>query len=295
MPDPPRPPKSTNVRFATMRGVLSGLSRVSPGTAASIAMVLFRRPPRHRRSDLSPSAFDSGQRVDLVLDGRRLAVWRWGAGPTVLLVHGWGSRGVRLSDFVGPLTRAGFSVLAFDAPGHGASAGRLSSLPQFIAAIRTIGERLGPLRAVVAHSMGGAATTLAVARGLDVERAVFLAPAADPAGYSERFASVFGLTDEVISRMKRGLERRFGTPWKDFDVLAAAATLSAPLLVVHDSDDRDVPLTDGASIAAAWPGARLVTTNGLGHRRIVHDPAVVERAVAFLTEAQAATRLSGRA
>jgi pimeloyl-ACP methyl ester carboxylesterase len=295
MPDSPGYPKSTNVRFAAMRGALSGLSRVSPRTAASIAMVLFRRPPRHRPWDLSPSAFDSGQRVDLVLDGRRLAVWRWGAGPTVLLVHGWGSRGARLSDFVGPLTRAGFSVLAFDAPGHGASAGRLSSLPQFIAAIRTIGERLGPLRAVVAHSMGGAATTLAVARGLDVERAVFLAPAADPAGYSERFASVFGLTDEVISRMKRGLERRFGTPWKDFDVLAAAATLSAPLLVIHDSEDRDVPLADGASIAAAWPGARLVTTNGLGHRRIVHDPAVVLRAVAFLTEAQAATRLSGRA
>jgi pimeloyl-ACP methyl ester carboxylesterase len=237
----------------------------------------------------------SGQRVDLVLDGRRLAVWRWGAGPTVLLVHGWGSRGARLGDFVAPLTHAGFSVLAFDAPGHGASAGRLSSLPQFIAAIRTIGEHLGPLHAVVAHSMGGAATALAMAGSLDLERVVFLAPAADPAGYSERFASVFGLTDEVVSRMKRGLERRFGIAWKDFDVLAAAATLTSPLLVIHDSDDRDVPLSDGASIAAAWPGARLVETNGLGHRRIVHDPTVVLRAVAFLTQADAATRLSGRA
>jgi pimeloyl-ACP methyl ester carboxylesterase len=295
MPDSPGYPKSTNVRFAVMRGIFSRLSRLSPGTAARLAMVLFRRPPRHRRSDFPSTALASGQRVDLVLDGRRLAVWRWGAGPTVLLVHGWGSRGARLGDFVAPLTHAGFSVLAFDAPGHGASAGRLSSLPQFIAAIRTIGEHLGSLHAVVAHSMGGAATTLAMARGLDLERVVFLAPAADPAGYSERFASVFGLTDEVVSRMKRGLERRFGIAWKDFDVLAAAATLTSPLLVIHDSDDRDVPLSDGASIIAAWPGARLVTTNGLGHRRIVHDPTVVLRAVAFLTQADAATRLSGRA
>jgi pimeloyl-ACP methyl ester carboxylesterase len=295
MPDSPGHPKSTSVRFAAMRTVLSGFSRLSPTAAARLAMVLFRRPPRHRRSDFPSTALASGQRVDLLLDGRRLAVWRWGAGPTVLLVHGWGSRGARLSDFVSPLTRAGFSVLAFDAPGHGASAGRLSSLPQFIAAIKTIGERLGPLYAVVAHSMGGAATTLAMARGLGVERAVFVAPAADPAGYSERFASVFGLTDEVVSRMKRGLERRFGIAWKDFDVLAAAATLTSPLLVIHDSDDRDVPLSDGASIVAAWLGARLVTTNGLGHRRIVHDPTVVLRAVAFLTQADAATRLSGRA
>ena len=295
MPESPYPPKSTSVRFVVIRNVLSGLSRVSPAAAAGVATVLFRRPPSHRRSDIAPSAFDSGQRVDLTVDGQRLAVWRWGGGPVVLLVHGWGSRGARLHSFVAPLTEAGFSVLAFDAPGHGASAGRLSSLPQFIAAIRAIGERFGPLHSVVAHSMGGAATTLAMARGLDVQRAVFLAPAADPAGYSEQFASVLGLTPDVVSRMKKGLEHRFGFAWNEFDVLAAAATLSSPLLVIHDSDDRDVPLADGASIAAAWPGARLVTTNELGHRRIVHDPAVVERAVAFLTEAQAATRLTGRA
>jgi pimeloyl-ACP methyl ester carboxylesterase len=296
MPEANYPPNSTSVRFAAIRGLLSGLSRVSPGTAASVATVLFRKPPGgRRRSDLPSSLFASGQRVDLKLDGRRLAVWRWGNGPTALLAHGWGSRGARLGDFVAPLTRAGFSVVAFDAPGHGASAGRLSSLPQFIAAIRAIGDRLGPLHAVVAHSMGGAATTLAIARGLDVKRAVFLAPAADPAGYSERFASVLGLSDDVVSRMKRGLERRFGLPWKEFDVLAAATTLAAPLLVIHDSEDRDVPLADGAAIAAAWPGARLVTTKGLGHRRIVHDSAVVERAVAFLTDSEAATRLSGRA
>ncbi|HEY6065498.1 MAG TPA: alpha/beta fold hydrolase [Thermoanaerobaculia bacterium] len=295
MPDSPYPPKSTSVRFAAVRGILAGLTRVSPATAASLATVLFRTPPGRRRSDLNSSLFDSGRRVDLTLDGRRLAVWRWGEGPPVLLAHGWGSRGARLGDFVEPVTRAGFSVLAFDAPGHGASGGRLSSLPQFIAAIRAIGERFGPLHAVVAHSMGGAATTLAMARGLAVKRAVFLAPSSDPASYSERFASVLGLSADVISRMKRGLERRFGFLWKDFDVLAAAKTLSAPLLVIHDREDFDVPWSDGESIVAAWPGARLVTTNGLGHRRIVHDPAVVERAVAFVAEAETATRLSGRA
>jgi pimeloyl-ACP methyl ester carboxylesterase len=278
-----------------LRKAFAILSPVAPGTAARLAMVLFRWPPRHRGSYPDFSVFDTATRLDFTLDGRRLAVWRRGNGPTALLAHGWGSRGARLGDFVEPLTSAGFSVVAFDAPGHGASAGRLSSLPQFIEAIREIGERLGPIDVVVAHSMGGAATTLAMARGLDVKRVVFLAPAADPAGYSERFASVLGLSDDVVSRMKRGLERRFGLLWKEFDVLAAATKQTAPLLVIHDSEDRDVPVADGAAIAAAWPGARLVSTAGLGHRRIVHDPAVVSRAVAFLTEARSATRLSGRA
>ena len=293
----PSAAKSTNVRFRfeVLRGVLSRLSRVAPGAAAGLATVVFRRPPRHRRSDIDGSVFGGAERIDLTVEGDRLAVWKCGSGPTALLVHGWGSRGARLGSFVAPLTAAGFSVVAFDAAGHGDSAGRLSSLPQFIAAIRDLGSRFEPVDAVVAHSMGGAATTLAMARGLPVRRAVFLAPAADPAGYSERFAEAVGLSPAVLARMKTGLERRFGIPWREFDVLAAAARCNAPLLVVHDRDDREVPPSDGEAIARAWPGARFVETSGLGHRRIVHDPSVVASAVAFLVEGIGKNRASGGA
>lgn len=275
-----------------LRLLFRGLSAVSPAAAAALAMVLFRRPPRHRDSAEERDALAKAERLFLSLDGKPLAAWRWGHGPAVLLVHGWGSRGSRLVSFVVPLTEAGYSVVAFDAPGHGASAGRLSSLPQFISAIEAVARELGSLEAIVAHSMGGAATTLAMARGLPVRRVVFLAPAADPAGYSERFAEVLGLTPDVLGRMKQSIEHRFGTPWDDFDVLRAARKMTAPLLVFHDRDDRDVAWTDGEAIAAAWPGAELVSTAGLGHRRIVHDPEVVARAVAFLARPKSATRAS---
>jgi pimeloyl-ACP methyl ester carboxylesterase len=289
------PEKSTNVRLAAFRAIFGGLSAIAPGIAARLAMALFRRPPRHRDSESERATLGRSERLDLLLDGKPLAVWRWGRGPAVLLVHGWGSRGSRLASFIAPLTGAGFSVVAFDAPGHGASAGRLSSLPQFISAILAVGRELGGVEAVVAHSMGGAATTLAMARGLTAGRLVFLAPAADPAGYSERFASVLGLSPDVLSRMKLGLERRFGMAWKDFDVLASARTMTTPLLVFHDREDRDVAWSDGAAITAAWPGSELVSTVGLGHRRIVEDPTVVTRAVAFLAESGSATRASSGA
>mgnify|MGYP003291741877 CR=1 FL=1 len=71
--------------------------------------------------------------------------------------------------------------------------------------------------------------------------------------------------------------------------------MRTPLLVIHDREDAEVPWQEGAIIAQAWPGATLSTTSGLGHRRIVHDPAVVERAVGFLTETETANRISGRA
>jgi pimeloyl-ACP methyl ester carboxylesterase len=290
----PATKKSTSVRLNVVRALFRGLTPIAPAAAAEFAVALFRRPPARKDSDGERSALAAADRIDVTLDGRRLAAWRWGDGPPVLLVHGWGSRGARLASFVGPLTKAGFSAVAFDAPGHGASAGRLSSLPQFIAAIEEVARRFGPVEAVVAHSMGGAAATLAMGRGLAIGRAVFLAPVADPAGYSERFAEMVGLAPALLVRMKEKIERRFGSRWEEFDVIAAARKMTVPLLVFHDRNDRDVAWGDGAAISAAWPGAEIVSTEGLGHRQIVQDPGVVARAVAFLAASPAATRAHRR-
>jgi pimeloyl-ACP methyl ester carboxylesterase len=84
--------------------------------------------------------------------------------------------------------------------------------------------------------------------------------------------------------MQERIVARFGMEWSEFDVVAAARRLTAPLLVFHDAQDLEVPISNGEAIAAAWPGATLVRTEGLGHKRIVHDEAVVARAVRFVGE-----------
>ena len=61
-----------------------------------------------------------------------------------------------------------------------------------------------------------------------------------------------------------------------------ARHMNIPLLVIHDEDDSFVPLQFGQSIAAAWPGAKLVTTEGLGHRRILRAAHVNDLAVGFI-------------
>lgn len=228
---------------------------------------------------------ESGRSETIPLGSGNVATWSWGEGPAVLLVHGWGSRGARLGSFVQPLVTAGYTAVAFDAPGHGDSTGRLSSLPQFVQAVLAVSRAHGPIAAVIAHSMGGAATALAAGRGLDFERAAFLAPSSNPGNYSRRFAEVLGIPAQIRERMEKRFERQFGFRWEEFDVPSRVASFSAPLLVIHDHEDREVSWNDGAVIARAWPGAQLVTTQGLGHTRIVHDPEVVGRVLAFLTGA----------
>ena len=55
-----------------------------------------------------------------------------------------------------------------------------------------------------------------------------------------------------------------------------------PTLIIHDRDDMSTSVTDGAAIAAAWRGARLHVTTGLGHHRLLRDPDVVTEVVDFV-------------
>jgi pimeloyl-ACP methyl ester carboxylesterase len=212
-------------------------------------------------------------------------IWRWGAGPVVLLAHGWGGVGGQLRAFVPPLVERGFSVVVFDAPGHGRSGGRRSSLVDFARALRAVAEAAGRVHAVIAHSLGGAATALALRDGLKARRTVLVAAPADPEDWTREFARRLAIPAPVMDRMRSRVEGRLGVRWSDLRVLPLARSLDTPLLLVHDRDDAEVPWADGAALASAWPGARLLTTAGLGHRRILREPAVVSAAVGFVAEA----------
>ena len=272
-----------NLQLQATRVAMRALERTAPRLGAALAERLFFTPPR---SSLTPAVRDllaSGRPFTVCVDDARVAAWLWGQGPTVALVHGWGGRGGRLAaPFVEPLVASGFSVVTFDAPGHGASDGKLSSMPQVARALAAVADEVGSLFGIVAHSMGGSATTLAMTQGLQIERAVFIAPAADPARFAVDFAKLLAVGPTAMTEMRRRSETRLRFRWADLNVPLMAATLDAPLLVVHDRDDSTVPWEEGAAIAAAWPGAELVTTTGLGHRDIVRDPATVARAVDFL-------------
>ena len=278
---------STTLRLT--RAAFGAVQRAAPDLAARWAERIFCSPPRRPISERMAAWLRDGQRFDVIVGSsrrprpRRVTAWAWGErGPAVLLVHGWGSRGARFVDLGGALLAAGHRVITFDAPGHGASHGRLSSGPEFARAAIAVAAAVGPVSAVVGHSLGGFASALAMDRGLSARRAVFISPSANVNSYSAQFAALLGVTPPVMSTMRERLARRLDFSWSSMDVPAFAPNMRAPLLIIHDRDDREVRWSDGAAIASAWPGAELVTTMGLGHHRIVSDAEVIANVVSFL-------------
>lgn len=265
-----------------LRMVFRMIQTVTPRQAAVLAERLFFTVPKARLTGAMRAQLERARPFTVSVEGQRIAGWTWGHGPVVYLVHGWGSRGGRLTAYVGPLVAAGFQVVTYDGLGHGASNGRMSSMPQLARTLRAVVAAMGPARGVIAHSLGASATTLAMDWGLDVPRAVFVAPAADPVGFTLRWASMIGMRPEVLAQMKASSERRLRFAWDDLDVRAMARRRATSLLIVHDAGDPVVPWSDGAAIAEAWPDSRLVTTQHLGHSEVVRAPAVVAQAVEFL-------------
>ena len=245
---------------------------------------LFLTPPRHRRTRREQKILSRGVFRTVDSGGCRLATWRWGEGPPVLLVHGWGGHAGRLSRFVSPLVEAGFSVIAFDAPGHGASLASLCSVQDFIRAVSAVAEDSGPLAGFIGHSLGAAAGILALRSGVRAGAAVLLAPPANPEELAGKFANICRMSGPVRDSMKIRLTARHGVAWKNLRLYEPAPQAPAPLLIFHDHRDLRVPARNARVLEAAWPGASLVMTRGLGHHKILRSPEVVRGAVSFLQD-----------
>jgi pimeloyl-ACP methyl ester carboxylesterase len=294
--------KSTTVRskssLQVARGTLRAAFSLSEGLGARAAARLFTMPRRHRRPPRERSLLEQGHRFTVPVLRRSpawggqtisLAAWRWGEGPTALLVHGWEGRGAQLGAFVQPLVDAGMSVVAFDAPGHGDSPGHRLFLSDMADCVGQIAEHIegqwGRVHAIVAHSFGSAATMLAHQRyGTDAPRNVFVAPAPLASRAIGGFAELLDLEEADRDAMTRRLAVESGVAFEDLSIDRMVSERDAGLLIVHDEDDREVAYDQASLLAASWPSAQLVTTHGLGHRRILRDPAVVAEAVAYATQ-----------
>ncbi|MGH8688768.1 MAG: alpha/beta fold hydrolase [Burkholderiales bacterium] len=257
---------------------------LAPDFASMWAERLFLTPPAPRYPAAEVFDLIDARQSYVHHRGRHIATWRWGPldAPAVLLVHGWGGRATQMRRFVQPLAAAGYRVIAYDQPAHGLSEGRLTGLPDFADVIAEVAWHHGDVQALVTHSLGGPAAAIAHARGLPLERVVLVSPPSDLVGYSRRFARWLAIPERARRAMQSAIEERFGVRWADLEIARIAPRLRAAALVIHDRGDTAVSWRQGLAVAQHWPGARLLSTEGLGHGRILDNADVAQAAADFI-------------
>jgi len=296
--EPPRtiPGVSSQTR-RVLRWFFDAVTRISPALAARCALALFTIPAPQVVSPEARAVLRVAAATTVSVGGETVRVFRWQASPppavtaaharpTVLLAHGWSSRAARLTAFVEPLRRAGFSVVAFDAPAHGESSGVQLDMSSYVDALRTVIERAGPVHGIIGHSFGGRASLLllAAAQLADVRAIALLAVPPDVSYMLEQFKLVLNLRRDVQHLLDRAFTARFGAPPERHSPEDHAHPIHTSALLLHDSDDDVAPIAHACALARQLPTARLIITRGLNHCSLLTHPPVIDAVTAFMTK-----------
>ena len=263
--------------------LLAFLSGFAPKLAAKIAFKMFATPVRVPRPESEMQMFHLSKQYFLK---NGIAAFEWGeaSSPLVLLIHGWNGRGTQISAFAKSLVEKNFRVVALDGPGHGNSPGQITTPTHYAQFIIDAQKELAPAgaHAVIAHSFGGGCSVLAATRGLNVKGLVLVA---SPAFYEKVvafFGKNFGLNKSSQAAFEELITKAANMQPQELNVGKIGATLKIPGLIVHDVDDNAVTFMSAEAIVSAWPEARLIKTEGLGHRRILKDQKVIAEVADFI-------------
>lgn len=279
-------PRTDALKLGAVRATFALGSRLAPARTVNKAAQLFVTPFASSRTRAQRAEADGEMTyADLNIAGQRIATYVWGdpsRQPYALLVHGWSSFGLRYLPWVKSLRALGYALVAFDQPGHGKSGGRYCMLPDFVNTVREVGRHFGNAALVVAHSLGGTAAVLAQGEAWHAQKLILVAPSADPVDATRRFTRFVHLGRHLNERLHDRLQAMSGVNIHDLQVQRHLPSLGQLALIVHDLDDHDVPWSEGERYARHLRGARLLTTQGLGHRQVLDDPEVIQASMAFL-------------
>lgn len=252
---------------------------------AQQAIDLWLQVPRRPISAAMRRTLDAAESGSFTFGDLELPLSSWGepGNPFVLLVHGWGGHRGQLSAIGTALAEAGYRTTAFDAPAHGDVPGEQTNGYEIAQVIQGLVAELGQPYAVVAHSLGTMSTTIALQEGLRTQRLVYTGPMRRLHDAMGAFLQMHDLADEVAQQVETAMLERFGPDvWEVTALDLKLPGIGLPTLLIHDKQDEVTPYVSSLAIKRAYPAAELLTTDGLGHRKILRDPAVIQRIVEFI-------------
>jgi pimeloyl-ACP methyl ester carboxylesterase len=248
----------------------------------------FFSPGKYEVKPAEQEVLEWGNNYRLPFEGGELAVTTWGGnGPAVLLMHGWGGARAQMTGFVDALLFAGYRVVAYDQPAHGDSAGRTTNLLEVAPTMDLLARQEGNFHAIIGHSFGTLITSYAlVNRNFPPPaRLVYFGAFNRLLESLPRFQILAGLSDEIMDGLGAMIYANFGKDVLDSIVNEKLVPqIHLPALMFHDVADNVTPVEDSRAIARVWSQARLVETEGLGHRGALQSKSIHEQMVKFLKD-----------
>jgi pimeloyl-ACP methyl ester carboxylesterase len=255
--------------------------RIAPKQAARLLADLISRP--RGQNPTQPWELASGTAGKAIELRTGLHARSWGeTGPLVLALHGWRGRTTQFRPLAALLLEKGIRTVALELPGHGISVGDSAS-PRLIGELLIEIERItGPVHTAIGHSFGGAALGAGLVYGFRPQRIVIVSSPTRVSRIPILLAKSAGLPAPALAEFQKLLDRDAGRPSAELDLVSAAPKSGIPGLLIHDLQDAVIPYVEAEALANAWPGLKMMTTSGKGHRDILSAPEVLKTIVDFV-------------
>jgi pimeloyl-ACP methyl ester carboxylesterase len=261
------------------------LEKLSSNLATKFAAKLFTTPIKHklpqREEKMELNAVH--KYIDIPSINKKIRVLEYGKSDKIaLLVHGWSGRGTQLISIADALLKEGYMTISFDAPAHGKSEGKTAHMALFIACVLELEKIYGKFDLAVGHSLGGMSVMNALKRGIKADKAVIIGSGDVVYDIFKGFVYNLGLKSIIADKLKDKFEKKLGDKLANFDVFEAAKSTEIPVFVIHDKQDRDVPVSCAENIHKHLPIGKIMITDGLGHRKILGDKVVISNIIDFI-------------
>lgn len=260
------------------------LEWLSGGLAVEYFEKIFFSPLRYQAPEKELECEQQATLEEIVANGLKIQTYRWGDAnkPYVLVMHGWAGRATQFRKFIPELIAAGYQVVGFDGPAHGKSSGKRTTILEFETALKMVVARWGIPAAAIAHSFGGGALLFSIMNGLPVKKLVNIASPTMADEIIKSYLRAINGSWKTGQRFKKLIEKKYGKPFEEFTAMHFIEHIKGlDLLLVHDGEDKDVPIIQAEKLLEKYP-ARLLRTSGLGHHRILKDEYVITACIDFI-------------
>ena len=261
------------------------LQCIAPPLATLFAIKLFRTPIRFKTPARENMMAKSAQKKMVLIPelNKEVMVYSYGYSKRkVLLVHGWSGRGTQLFKIADKLLENGFMTISFDAPAHGKSTGKTTMMNEFVQTAMFLEKEFGPFEIALGHSLGGMAVLNGVKQGLNIKKALVIGAGDVITDIIKDFVAKLELKPTMVAKIKYQFYKKFGEDIDNYSAYIAAKSVKIPVLVIHDTEDAEVPVSCAHHIRQNLEQGEILITNGLGHSRILKDTKVINRIIEFI-------------
>jgi pimeloyl-ACP methyl ester carboxylesterase len=254
----------------------------APQKTADKAFNLFCTVRKGRVLPQQQAYLDNAKNEVETAAGHKLQSYHWpGNKETVLLVHGWESNTFRWRNLIDKLKEANFNIIAFDAPSHGYSTGKILYVPLYEEALQHMINKYDP-KYLVGHSVGGMTLMYNEYKNPNpkVEKMVTIGAPSEFHEIMEHYQYLLKFNNRVMTALDNYILKRFGFRIHDFSASKFARSNTKKGLLFHDKLDAVAPYHASQKVNENWKGSTLISTEGLGHS--MHQEDVNNQIISFL-------------